>query len=161
MLGPIQPVGAGPAGDISSMALRASRPTDIPRADSTRGAVQAPQSQSSASSTAPLQEILTQLFETLGLDAENNKALEMLIALLILLAVLESLQNGSNEREGLAGGQSAPGGDGSIMFNAYASSTTITIEQSTTMIAFGEFSGEAAFGDAQAPQSGGRLDISA
>ena len=107
------------------------------QANSTRGTVQASAAGASGSTGAPpLQEVLSQLFQSLGLDTQSSKALETLIALLILVAVLESMQQAS----GHAGGSSASGSNaltGADGFNAHFSSTTISFEQSTTTVSYG------------------------
>ena len=137
MVQPLNPIGAGYAGQIPSLGLRASRPTDILQADSTRGAVQGSFSGTGSTSTPPLQDVLTQLFQTLGLDTQNNKAMQTLIALLILMAVLESLQQASGNASSPSASSPNPSLD-SPGFSASFTSTTMTFEQTSTTVIYGD-----------------------
>lgn len=137
MVQPLNPIGAGSAGQIPGMGLRASRPADILRADSARGAVQGAFSSTGSASTPPLRDVLTQLFKSLGLDTQDNKAMQTLIALLILMAVLESLQQASGNAESTSGSSANPSLD-SLGISAYFTSTTITFEQTSTTIIYGD-----------------------
>ena len=107
-----------------------------------------------------IQNAVGQMLRGLGGELANDKLLQMMIALLILLTMLEEMNGGSANR---GGGQQLPGaqsgGQGSYVMMA-ATSTTISIEQTSVYMVAG--TGPAMFTDqAGSSPSGGQLDVSA
>ncbi len=101
-----------------------------------------------------------QLLQGLGGGLENDKVLQMLIALLILLALMEDSQNvGGSGGDNLLNQGSRAGGPGS-WFVMTASSTTISIEQ-TSIYLIGMPAAQAFDAIEPTPTPGGQIDLSA
>ena len=90
-----------------------------------------------SASTVQFQDAVSGLLGSLGGGANDDRQLQLLIALLILIAILNSTQNNAGPTAGpleqleqLAAGTRGQG----VYAAMYTSSTTITIEQSTTTI---------------------------
>jgi hypothetical protein len=112
-------------------------------------------SASNAVSSLHINAAVSQLLQGIGGGAENNKTLQMLIALLILVALLDSSQQptaSAGSLDALASGIGQGGYSGFSM-----SSTTITIEQSSMIY---RSSGAESLGAAENPAApGSRLDL--
>lgn len=158
-MGSIDPVGAGGVAQPMSIAQRATRPIDVARPDATRGALQLAGiiGAETTSGSDGLLEAIVGLFETIDSALENDDLLQAIVALLILMAVLEMLQPSEEGGSNSAGAES--GGQMSSLF-AYSSSTTITIEQSSSVIAIGNADELASlFGDGSSPSMGSQVDL--
>ena len=116
-MGPISQVNIGAAGGLAGVASAPSRPTDVLGMDAGRAAAKPAPSSGAANSDAiaALCSALSDPLQGVGGGLENDRVLRMMIALIILLALLQSTQgNGASEGN--------------------SSSTTITLEQTTTTI---------------------------
>ncbi len=94
----------------------------------------------SAGTTSAVTQIhsaVSQMLQSVGGGVENDKMLQMLIALMILLALLEEMQKPDTAaRDALA--QLGNRGNGQAQFmSTYASSTTVSFEYTTTTVVFG------------------------
>lgn len=113
------------------------------------------------SAVTQIHSAVSQMLRSVGGGVENDKMLQMLIALMILLALLEEMQKPDTAaRDALA--ELAKRGDPQAQFmSAYTSSTTISLEYTTTTVVFG--SGDPYFTDSgKAPvPEGGTVDMRA
>lgn len=159
---PIEPVGVNPLGMTRNIAARATRPADFARPDAATGAIQPA---ATAGADGPrgieaLQEMLAQVLEDFEAGLDNGDILQALISLIILLAMLQMLQPGSQGSEDPLESLGAGGSGQPSALIAYTSSTTITIEQTTTIIAWGTSDDlNAAFGGEPMSSVGSRLDL--
>lgn len=104
---------------------------------------------------------VAQMLQSIGGSAANDKVLQMLIALMILLALLKEQTDQASSLSQALSPLGRGHGHGSVMA-AYYSSTTITIEQTTTTIWFqGSDSSYANASQLQQPQQGAQIDVAA
>ncbi len=115
--------------------------------------------------TAGLSQLLStvaELMRDVGGDLQNDKMIQMLVALMILLALLHNSEGskamGQNAIEGLGSGANGAAGTG----GSYSSSTLITFEQTTTSISlYSSDSYNAGTNDSASSSRGGAVDLSA
>jgi len=115
--------------------------------------------------TAGLSQLLStvaELMRDVGGDLQNDKMVQMLVALMILLALLHNSEGGDsmgrNAIEGLGSGATGAARTG----GSYCSSTLITFEQTTTTISlYSSDSYNAGTNDSASPSRGGTVDLSA
>lgn len=102
---------------------------------------------------------VSQLVQSLGGSAEDEKILRMLIGLIILLALLKGSQDEAGSAQGALA--SLGGGNNNSQFVALSeSSTTISIEQTTTTIVLGTADTYAAGSNgSQGQAGGGQIDV--
>ena len=103
---------------------------------------------------------VAQMLQGIGGGLENDRVLQMLIALLVLLTLLREQ---ADEAASLSQALSPLGrgsGQGPVVA-AYYSSTTITIEQTTTMVWFQASDSYANTSQLPQPQPGTGIDIAA
>ena len=100
---------------------------------------------------------VSDLLRSIGGGLENDKLLRTMIALLIILALLERVnEGGQGVKDSLRDG----GGANSRYIGVFSTSTTISIEQSSTTVIMAD--GANAFGTEAGPEAaGGLLDLSA
>lgn len=120
---------------------------------------------SGSADTAGISQLLTtvaELMRNVGGDLQNDKMVQMLVALMILLALLHSFEGGD------AKGQNTIEGLGSATYGAagtagtYSSATFISFEQTTTTISlYSSNSYDADTNDSASPSRGGTVDLSA
>jgi hypothetical protein len=163
-MGPISPVSIGAAGASAGMATAPSRPFDVPDTNAGRAIGKPAASGRAASSDAiaTLCSALSDLLQGVGGAQENDRVLRMMIALIILLALLQSTQGtGAPEGNTLAplglGGSAQPQSVG-----VYSSSTTIMLEQTTTTISLQSMESYSLASDSDTSGArGGQIDLSA
>ena len=103
---------------------------------------------------------VTQMLQDVGGGVENDKMLQLMIALLILMALLENMQ----QQQGGSGGSS--GGSGSSFNTAqlmgmFLSSSSITIEQTTLTMSSVNITGTYGVTGNQLHTTGQQIDIAA
>ncbi len=157
---PIPPVNIGSAGRSSHPTLDLNQVGGATRTGATPG-MAGFSSQAVGDSTAlrQIDAAVSQLVQSLGGSAADEKILRMLIGLIILLALLRGSQDEpASAQNALA---SLAGGSNSSQFVAlYASSTTISIEQTTTTIVLGTADTYAAASNGDSGQAGGgQMDV--
>jgi hypothetical protein len=96
-----------------------------------------------------------------GGGVENNKMLQMLIALMVLLALLEETEKAESAANDALAALNPRGGGGARSFVAYASSTTISVEYTSTTVMFGAADGYGAGDASQAAPQGEAVDLRA
>ena len=162
MIGPIMPTGAGPtqpSGVIGQSSLGANLLSNL---GSTQGSPASGRVRSAEGSNAllRLQESLTALVDQLGLDARSEELLHLLIGLIILMALLNSTQDGAG---GQGSGELPSSASGATQFISLVSnSTTISIEQTSTVITMGTTGNlNDTFNPSMTDSFGGRVDLTA
>ena len=165
MIGPIMPTGAGPTqpfGVIGQSSLGANLLSNL---GSTQGSPASGRVRSAEGSNAllRLQESLTALVDQLGLDARSEELLHLLIGLIILMALLNGTQNGAGSRGGQGSGTLPSSASGATQFISLVSnSTTISIEQTSTVITMGTTGNlNDTFNPSMTDSFGGRVDLTA
>lgn len=161
-MNPISSVNAGLTPHQPQAAPAPVRGADIGGATGS-GSVLASSSASATTATSMVSQVqstLSQLLQMVGSGMEGNQTLKTLFALMIILAMLQDMEKNSGSGQGaleqLGSGLSGRG----QYIEMYSSSTTISIEQTTTMTTVGgvDALGGAAGGDASAGQ-GGTIDV--
>ena len=166
-MGPVSAVNVGSAGAGASLRPVSGNATSASAVSGTAGNVDA-LSAGQAGLTEALRRVFTEvsnLLQSIGGGLENDAMLRNLIALLIILALLERMGTGS---QGVRGNGLLEGGGGNSQYiGVFTSSTTISIQQSSTMVfmaegmnAFGAGAGAGADGGAGGEDIGGRMDFS-
>ena len=162
-MGPIPSINIGSAGGTSSPQPMPDtvRGAATPGAATNEGAVASSNVSSRAIAMTKVHSEVAQLLQSVGGGVENNQLLRLLIAAMILLALLTGSENeGQTENQSLSS-LGARGADRSQYVGIFASSTTITIEQtSVTAVAFNGPAASGATTDTAAPQSGDQIDLS-
>ncbi len=150
MIGRVSPL------DVSNYGLNA--PTALQGSNGPAASSSAATGSSLASAVSALQinTAVSQLLQGIGGAAESNKTLQMLIALLILLTLLQGPQPSNANTSALD--DLAQGGRGAYL-GVSMSSTTITVEQTSLVYASGDAQSAAATGDSTG--QGRRLDLAA
>lgn len=134
---PILPVDVYQGGSPFYAAAGIGQPGGTARADGALGGTPFAPILTGIDSTALTQidAVVSQLLQSIGGSAEDDKLLRMLIGLIILLALLENSQDeaasAQNALLSLGSGSQQP-----QSIDLYWSSTTIAIEQTTTTILF-------------------------
>lgn len=157
---PIPPVNVGSAGRSFHPALDLNQVGGAARTGATPGmAGFSSQSVSDSTALTQIDAAVSQLVQSLGGSAEDEKILRMLIGLIILLALLRGSQDDPAAAQNAFA--SLGGGNNSSQFVAlYASSTTISIEQTTTTIVLGTSDTYAAASNGESGQAGGgQIDV--
>lgn len=115
-----------------------------------------------STATSQLQDAVSAFLGSLGGAVGDDQQLQMLMALLILIAILNSTQSNAGPTSGpleqleqLAAGTRGQG----VYAAMYSSSTTITIEQSTTTIVSGLSAGANSDATQGGSELGGRIDV--
>lgn len=165
MIGPIMPTGTGPTqpfGAIGQSSLGANLLSNL---GSTQGLAASGGTRSAEGSSAllRLQETLTGMVDQLGLDARSKELLHLLIGLIILMALLNSTQNGAGGLAGQGSGELPSSASGATPFISLVSTTTtISIEQTSTVITMGTTGNLSdTFNPSTTDSFGGRVDLTA
>jgi hypothetical protein len=103
---------------------------------------------------------VAQMLQSIGGGAENDKVLQMLIALMILLTLLKEQTDQASSLSQALSPLGRGNGQGSVLA-AYYSSTTITIEQTTTTVWFQGGDSYANASQLQQSQQGAQIDVAA
>ncbi len=155
-MNPIQPVGTGGSAPISNEPVLSSGGTvEVGGAQSSSSIVQ-----SSSMSFTSVNTSVTQMLQSIGGGVENDQMLKMLIGLMILLSLL-----GSQQEEGEGGSQSQMGQMGmesssqSQYVGIFASSTTVSMQQSSTTMISSSDAGMS-MNNEGAPAEGSNIDVS-
>ncbi|UCC31719.1 MAG: hypothetical protein JSU86_05450 [Phycisphaerales bacterium] len=163
-MGPIPPVNVGSGGLAGSPALSANRFAGTGPVGTGPGGVgtTSPSPTSDALAVSRVHSAVSELLQSIGGGLEDDKTLRMLIALIILLALLESSQDSAaSSRNALASLGAGRMGQ-PLWVGAYYSSTTITIQQTTTTMFLQTAEGYAPGTNGEPVESpGGQLDVSA
>ncbi len=160
-MGPIPPVNVGSAGSAGGARPVLNQAGSTSRAGTALGGAQltASPTPGDAMALTRIHAAVSQLLQSIGGGAENDKILRMLIALIILLALLKDPQG---EAASTNNALTLPAGRGGQyqFVGFYSSSTTITIEQTTTTMVFQAMDTYAsASGGDQVQPRGDQLDV--
>ena len=163
-MGPIPPVNVGPGSLSGSLPLNSNRSAGSAAIDAGPQGMKTtpPPLTSNMLALTRVHSAVSGLLQSIGGGLEDDKTLRMLIALIILLALLESSQNGvASSRNALA--SLGAGGVGQSQFISISySSTTISIQQTITTMVLQSADGYASgFNGEPVESPGGQLDISA
>ena len=154
-MGPIQPAGQG-ASHTASSSLRAGDLAPRPGAGASRGSAAAPSASGrtgAAASVTRIDTAVTQLLQSVGGGVENDKLLQLMIALLILLTMLGHQQEQQAESHNTWRGFGSGNTGTSSFAGLYSSTTSVSVEQSyTSGILTDGYSAPASGGDAQPVQ---------
>jgi hypothetical protein len=157
MLGAIPPVGAGVQG-LDGGSFVTTSPVPELAGSFDRAGVTAPGRANWSSDTAALAQVLSgvaELLQDVGGDLKNDKMVQMLVALLILLALLHGTSGEDTADRDALEALGSRGGAG-----RYTSTTIITLEQTTTTLSF--YSAEqysAGTGSDAGASVGGTMDL--
>lgn len=152
----IQAPGVIPGGQTGSAAP--SSTTSGLTSDSRAGAGVLGNSQALAHVFAAVSELLREIEGS----TENDKVLQALIALLILMTLLQSITDRSDSGGSLLGGSSGPTGANPILMASSYTSTTISIEQTTVTSVYELSAGSASAYDlGQLDATGDTIDLQA
>ncbi len=159
---PVSSVDVGSARPLMNLAPRLNRRTDAPLAQASVAPTPLPAAGVFDNSRAIMQahSAVPQLLQGIDGAVENDKALQMLIGLIILLLLLENLkQNTGSARTGLS--QLAAGGNIQPQFvGVYSSSTTTLISQTATTMVVSTMDKPAVSFDSDQPEpQGSQIDL--
>lgn len=155
-MGPISSVDIGSARSPYNLGQIPDDPSGAARGSAPAGGV--PGNSSAIMNVGPA---VSQLLQSIGGGAENDKTLRMLIVLMILLALLDNSQ-ANDASTGNALNQLANSGSGrSQFFGIFSSSTTIEIHQTSTTIVGSTMDNVASVSSSEQPTQGGQVDLSA
>ncbi len=161
-MGPISSIGAGAPRPATFATTGQTGASSGAGALSNRGTLGPSQGLSTALAMSRVQTAVSEMLRNVGGGVESNKALQMLIALVILLALMESSQNAAASSGSGLEQLGAGRGSGAEFISLYSSSTTITFEQSTTTLTVGSVDGLNALSGGEGMQSqGSQVDIKA
>ena len=162
MLSQISPLDVGASNGLHYLGALGSGPRDTsPVSGQAVGLPSAaPLGLGNAVSLVGMNNEISQLLQSIGGGVENNKMLQLMIGLLILLTLLQgSAKTGQSAADALSGLGGSGGGRGTSISFA-ASTTSITIEQtSVTMTASAADTLAAAQGSTQPPNH--KIDLAA
>ena len=158
----VSPVGLGSSGRSTALGpalyqtSRAAQSANITAADNS-GSLAA----GTTSAVTQIHAAVSQMLRSVGGGVENDKMLQMLIALLILLTLLEQSQSQDTAaRDALA--QLGTRRDSQTQFiSGYASSTTMTFEYTSTTVFFGSTDAYSMDASGQPLPEGGEVDTRA
>ena len=159
-MGPISAVNVSGAGGASSLQSNTNPAPSAPVGnDASAARIGSSGSVVGSQALMSLHSAVSQLLQSVGGGAENDKLLRLLIVALILLALLEQQDNG------VPGGQTlgqlgAGAGDRSQFVGIFSSSTTISIQQSSTSIVLATGNETLTAGGEMIQNTGGELDLS-
>ena len=160
-MGPILPVGVDSPRQLYGPTPQSSHPTRLSGLSSSPGNASLTPTANNAQTRAimNLSSAVSQLLQAVGGGVENDKALRMLIALMILLALLNEMQApDTTASRGL--GRSAAGGRPLALFGS-SSSSFIAIQQTSTTIAIGTAESLSSVYTDPPPASGANFDARA
>ena len=164
IVGPIPPVNVGPGSFSVGPAFSANRFAGTQAVDTGPGGVGTTSLSptSDALAISLVHSAVSEMLQSIGGGLEDDKTLRMLIALIILLALLESSQASvASSRNALASLGTGRMGQ-PLWVGAYYSSTTITIQQTTATMFLQTGEGYALGANGEPVASpGGHLDVSA
>lgn len=158
----VSPVGLGLGGRSTALAPTLYQTGQFAQSPNvTSGNYSGSQPVSTTSAVTQIHSAVSQMLQSVGGGIENNKMLQMLIALMILLALLEQAEGQDKAaREALAELGTRRGGQQQF-FSAYSSSTTISWEYTSTTFVFGSEGAYVAEGGTPALPQGGEVDMKA
>ncbi|UCE61677.1 MAG: hypothetical protein JSU63_07995 [Phycisphaerales bacterium] len=159
-MGPLPGINHGIAGSLSYTSSVGITAENVPQLTDNSGAIGAGSAGTSVSrSITSINTMVTDLLQSVGGGAENDKILRMMIVLLILLALLQNQEGNSGQTsdilQSLNGGNNNNGENIHIV-SLYSSSTTISIQQSTTTMMVG---GAFDTGGVETQGTEGQLDV--
>ena len=162
MLGPIAPLNVGSSGNAAELSAWMHPLRGGLRADTTPIGG-APESSSAIGQTMSLTKVhseVAQLLQGVGGGLENNKVLQMMIALLVLLALLDESLGQAGAGSNALGALSRGSAERPMLFSASVSSTTIMVQQTSMTLTASGMDVFATLDDQAQPQ-GGKVDLAA
>jgi len=153
----VSPVGLNSGGGAAS---RLPATYETGRSAPSFGATGA-QSTATTSAVTQIHSAVSQMLQAVGGGVQNDKMLQMLIALMILFALLNDMQKPDTGARDAMAELGSRGGPQQQFVSGYSSSTTISFEYTSTTVMFGSSEAYSSGTDAQLASPGGEVDLKA